>query len=392
MKTHTFLTGCITVAASLAASTAVGDVTMTQKFNLEAGGFLAMLAAEGTIETSISNDRSRTETEANSKSNQPGMAQAMTGVSIDRLDKGVNWDLNPDKKQFSEMTYRQKRAQLKEQTQQGAKGGSLPVSEDDCQWSDPILEVKKTGEKQRFANVKADQHLIIVQETCTVPQSGKRCEVTWVVENWMARRMPAADEIGDFHAALARELGVEEAMSGMPASSQAMMSMFEEGWEEAMDEAGDLEGFPVKTVMQFEMGGDACTTSNGQSIAMDDVWGDAAYAGARAGASTAGYHTRHAVAREATRAMGGGAAGSVAGSAAGAATGEVVSGLLGHFSKKKKAPPPEPAAQPESAPGTATTAGSAIIFRVSSELVAIEESGVPADQFEVPAGWKQVKP
>jgi hypothetical protein len=320
------------------------------------------------------------------------MAQAMNGVSIDRLDKGVNWELKPAKKQFSEMTYQEKRAQLKKQMQQGASGGSLPVSENDCQWSNPALEVRKTGEKQRFANIKAEQHLIIVQETCTVPQSGKRCDIAWVVDNWMAKRMPGEEEIGEFQSALARELGMEDSMSGMPASSQALMSMFEEGWEEAIDEMGDLEGFPVKTVLQFEMGGDACTTASGQSIAMDDVWDDAAYAGARAGAYTAGYHTRHAVAREATQAMGGGAAGSVAGAAAGAATGEVVSGLLGHFSKKKKSPPPEPAAQPESAPGTAATAGSTILFRLSSELVAVEESKIPSEQFEVPAGWKQVKP
>lgn len=319
-------------------------------------------------------------------------------TSITRLDKGLIWQLMPDKQKYSEMTFEQMRAQMKEsmaqleEMQQGGGAGALPVSEEDCEWSDPKMEIKETGQKQRFANVKAEQYIITIQETCTVPKSGQSCVLTWKMENWMARRMPGEDEAMAFNKAMAEKLGTEEMMSGVQASSMGLMAMFKGGWEEALDEMSDLQGFPVKTVMQMEMGGESCTAMSGQQIAMDDIWSSALDAGINAGAQTAGYHTGQQIAEETSKAMGDSVGGSIAGSAVGAASGEVISGLLSRFRKKKKAPEPEPQSVPV-AP-TATTAvpasGSVVLFRITTVLTAIDDDKIPADKFEVPAGWKNV--
>jgi len=376
--------------AAFFAINAAADVTMTQKVELEGGGFLSAMASEGTITTSISNDRSRVESDMGMNAGQTGAARSINSVTIDRLDRGVSWALAPDRQQWSEISFEEKRAHLEEQMENGAGDGKLPVSAEDCRWSDPKMDVEKTGEKQRFANVKAEQHIIIVQETCTVPSSGQTCVVTWALDNWMAKRMPGDDEARDFYNKLAKELGMDDGLSGLPASSRGMMSLFQEGWEDAIDEMSELKGYPVKTVIQMEMGGKACTTLSGQPIAMDNVWGDAMTAGARSGAYTAGYHTRWAVHHGTSQALGGGVGGAVAGSAAGAATGAVVSSMLNHFGKKKKKPPEQAAAEP--APAQTGEDGAAILFRVTSELTAIDDRRVPAEQFEVPPGWKQVEP
>ena len=387
--------------AVLASANTVADVTMQQRIEVEAGGAMSMLASEGTTTTSISNDKSWSESRMESNSSfMNSFTPNRDNFSIMRLDKNLAWQLMPDKQQYSEMTFEQMRAQLEqnkerlEEAQQSGGAGSLPVSAEDCQWSDPEVEVRATGERKRFANVKAKQHIITIRETCTVPASGQTCVVTWKLENWMAKKIPGQNEAMEFNKAIGEKLGIEDMTSGMQMASLGLMSMFKEGWEDALDEASDLKGYPVKTVMQMELGGESCTTMSGQPIAMDDMWGSALDAGIDAGANTAGYHAGSKVTQEAAQAMGGGVSGSIAGSAMGAASGEVVSGLLKHFGKRNKntEPPPAPAdpANTSTEVRANPATGSVVLFRITSELTEINDDNIPADRFEVPAGWKKV--
>jgi len=203
----------------------------------------------------------------------------------------------------------------------------------------------------------------------------------------MAKRMPGEDEIRSFTTAMTEKMGMSEFAVGGGGASMGLMSMFKDGWDEVSDETAKLKGYPVKTVMQMEMGGEACTTVSGQPIALDDVWGNAMDAGINAGAQTAGYHAGSAVSREAAQAMGGGVGGSIAGSAVGAASGEVISGMLKHFSKKKKKPP-EP--EEQSAVAADPASGSAVLFRISNELISVSDRKIDPEQFDAPASWEKV--
>ena len=70
---HRFLImGIVALISAAPAGTALGDVTIKQKVNMEAGGLLAGLAFEGTVQTAISNDRSRVESNMGAKSSSPG--------------------------------------------------------------------------------------------------------------------------------------------------------------------------------------------------------------------------------------------------------------------------------------------------------------------------------
>ena len=393
MLNRNLLPGCFTFLVALASTNAFADITTQQRIEVGAGGVMSFLSSEGTVITYISSDKSRSESVMESKSGLMGsFGPNLDSYSIMRLDKDLTWQLMPEKQQYSEMTFEQMRAQMEqskqqlEEMQQSGGGGALPVSDEDCQWSDPKLEIKETGEKQRFANVKAEKHIITVQETCTVPESGQTCVLTWTMENWMAKRMPGDDEAMAFNKALAKKLSTEDMMSGVQAASRGLLSMFEAGWEEALDEVSELKGFPVKTVMQMEMGGENCTAASGQPIAMDDIWSGALDAGINAGAQTAGAHAGQKVTQEAAEAMGGGVGGSVAGSAVGAASGEIISGLFKRFGKKKKQPEPQPAPATPASPA----AGSAVLFRITTELTDVNDDKIPAERFELPAGWKKV--
>ena len=239
--------------------------------------------------------------------------------------------------------------------------------------------------------MKAKQHIITIEETCTVPASGQTCVLTWTMESWMAKRMPGDDEVMEFNELLAEKMGTEDMISGLQASSRPLFAMFRDGWDEALDEVSELKGNPVKTVMQMEMGGESCTAMSGEPIAMDEVWNNALEAGIDSAAQSAGQHAGQAIANETADAMGDSVGGSIAGSAVGAASGELISGMFKHFGKKKKAEPqPAPATTATTTPELNSSVESVVLFRVTTELTRVNDGRIPSGQFEPPAGRKKV--
>ena len=368
---------------------ASADLTMEKQVKVSASGAMSMMGASGTVTTVISGERSRTENQMEPTSSLvKKFAKNMNTATIVRLDEERILNLSIEEQQYSEMTFEELRALMEksmEQTGEINGGESLPVSEDECQWSEPELDVKKTGEKQKFANIKAEQTIISVTQTCTVPDSGKSCNMTWNMEYWNTKRMPGQKEASSFQEGMAKAMGGEETLDMAKTYSRGLMAMFKKGWDEVLQESGDIEGYPVKTVMSLEMGGESCTTNAGQPIAMDDVWGQAMDAGVDAAANTAAGHAGNAVANETAEAVGDSVGGSVAGSAIGAASRELLGGAFKKFGKKKKDKKPEAVAQ-EANPAAA----SVTLFKISTELTAVNEDDVSDDLFVAPAGWEKV--
>lgn len=366
---------------------AMADVTLKQDVTVSASGAMSMMGSRGTITTIISGDRGRTENQMESTSKlMKKFAKNLNTATIMLLDEELMLNLVTEKQQYSEVTFDQMRAQLEkgmEQAEQVQGQGALPVNEEECQWSEPIMDVKKTGEKQKFANIKAQQTIISVTQTCSVPESEKSCNMTWNMEYWNAKRMPGKKEAIAFQQGMAKAMGGEEALGLAQAHSRGLMAMFKKGWDELLQESGDLEGYPVKTVMSFEMGGENCTTATGQPIAMDDVWSEAADAAMDAAAQSAAGHAGNVVANETAEAVGGGIGGSVAGSAIGAASKKLMSGAFKKFGKKKKKP--EPVVE-EANPAAA----SVTLFKISTELTGVDENDVPDSLFTAPDGWEKV--
>jgi hypothetical protein len=367
----------------------LADITLKQNVTVSASGAMSVMGSKGMVTTTISGDRGRTENQMESTSKLiRKFAKNLNTATIVRLDDELMLNLMPEKQQYSEITFEQMRAQMETSMAQVEQVGGqeqLPVSEDECEWSEPVLKVNKTGEKQKFAGVKAAQTIISASQTCTVPSSGKSCDMTWNLEYWNAKRMPGKKEATAFQEGMAKAMGGDEALGLAKVHARGLMGMFKKGWDDLLEESGNVEGYPVKTVMSLEMGGESCTTGAGQPIAMDDVWGRAANAGVDAAANSAAGHAGNAVANETANAVGGGIGGSIAGSAVGAASRELMSGAFKSFRKKKKKPEPEPVAQPAN-----PAVGSVTLFKITTELTDIHENDAPDSLFVVPAGWEKV--
>lgn len=386
------LTGSLLIIFTVSSAqfpTANADVTLHQNVTVSASGAMSMMGSSGTVTTMISGDRGRTENKVVSDSKLiRKFAKNANTATIVLLDDETMLSLMPEKKQYSEMTFEQLRAQMEKSmaaAEDIGQGGVLPVSQDECQWSPPEMEVKKTKEKQKFAGVKAEQMIISVSQTCTVPDSEKSCDMIWNMEFWNAKRMPGEKEAMSFQQGMARAMGGDEELGMLQAQARGLVAMFRKGWEDVLKESGKMKGYPVKTVMSLEMGGESCTTGAGQPIALDDVWSQAADASANAAAHSAAGHAGSAAGNAAANSVGNGVGGSIAGSAVGAASRELISGAFSKFRKKKKKDKAEQTAQPANpASGTVT------LFTISTELTGIDENDISDSQFVVPSGWEKV--
>ena len=386
------LNGLLVAATGLFGSTmATADVTLESNITIKGGGSFSMLNSTGTQTLMLSEKRARMESTTESESKMlKAFAKNANTASIVRLDEEVMQNLVPEKKQYSEMTFEEMSAMLDQAMSQSAGMGSgLPVNDESCEWSEPDLQVSKTGEKAKFAGISARQTLIEASQTCTDPSTGKQCKMTWSLDYWIARKMPGQDEIKTFTAGMAKAMGGDDQLSMVKMQASGLMGMFKRGWDEILTESGDMKGYPVKSVMSLKMGGDQCTMPGGQNIAMDGIWSEAASAGADAAAGTAAGHAGQAIQQETAEALGDSVGGSVAGSAVGAASQKLLSGAFSKFKNrgKKKKEEEKKAAQAEAAAND----GNVMLFTITSELVDDDQRDLAMSNFEVPAGWKKVE-
>jgi len=353
--------------------TAAADVTIEQKIDVDAAGALSMAAMQGTTVTSITADKSRTDNNLEFKS---GMMRTFAGgagetTDIIRLDEDRIISVDYKKKRYTEMTF----AEMRTQTEQGLQQleemreaqdaeepdtTDLPVTEQNCEWTNPTVEASGTGERQKIAGLNAEQMVITATQTCRDPESDKACDLTWTLEQWLAPKAPGGDEVLAFWQSYSEKLGLDElAGQANAAGLTQLFSQYRQGWEEIQNQSGELQGYPVKTIMQLEIGGVDCTTMEGQPISNESVFGDAM-----------------------AEAAGSAAAESVGSAAGGAIGGAIAKGLFGAFGKKEKAKQ-EPAAE--------SVAGSVRLFRFVSETTKINTKAVPADRFEVPAAFTSIE-
>ncbi len=127
------------------APSALADVTLHQNFTVSASGVMSMMGSNGEVTTMISGDRGRTENHIESTSSfMRKFAKNVNTATIVRLDDERMLSLAPEKKEYSEMTFEELRAQMEKSMAELEKiraRGGLPVSEDDCQWSPPELKI-----------------------------------------------------------------------------------------------------------------------------------------------------------------------------------------------------------------------------------------------------------
>jgi hypothetical protein len=337
------------------------DVTTQESMSLDAAGIVKM---HGTTLERTTGDKQRKDSEFHCEGFMSLLCGNTRTGDIIRIDRSLEWQLRPDKKSYLETPFptpeeraaAQKKMQetldkMKQcQQQQPQKASSSAADTSKCDLSPPRIEVKQTDEHASLAGHDTRKSSVNMTQTCTDKETGDVCEMVYGFDVWLTGdEIAGAADRRAFARAYMKKLGLDENNAAVKGAAQQFLAQYAGTMKELSAKAGDLKGYPLRTTFRFSMGGEHCGKAKQSSSQNDDS------------------------------SQGGG------GLAAKAAS-KLLGGLL---SKKSSSSTPDPNQPPAAAPGAAPTT-QVIAFTV--ETTAIDTAAIPAEQFELPAGWTPEQP
>ena len=356
-------------ALTFIASVALADVTVESHIAVIGTGIMSAGNMSGTTKTSISGERSRSDSDLQLQSKVVRMfAHGAVGptAEIVRLDQDKIDHLDLNKKQYTEQTFEEMRVRLqkaldqsKDNSQGQAQDAQKPMDDSKCEWLDPKVDVRRSGERASYAGYEAERLTITASQPCKDKETGAICEVALSLDEWLAPGFAANTEADKFHRAYAQKMGLDlNAGRGgfgggdINQRAQSMFGRYQGVWSEIVAKTKDVKGYPVKTSFAFAFGGAQCKSVQSQQQA--DSGGDS------------------------TPTTPGGLAGAMA-------------GKFGSMFHKKKDDAPAAGDPSAPAPAPALPDGLVPLITMTSELVSVSTAGVSADVFEVPADFKKTE-
>jgi hypothetical protein len=384
-------TACFVAGASLNVTVVQADVTVEQKTTLDVA---SMIKTHGASTTNITSDKKREDTESHCEGMMSMICGNVRGGEIVRLDRGVTWHLEPDKKSYREDIFAtpeemaemraKMQARLEKMRSCPVSQRQQPVDKSKCEMSPPKIDVHKTDDKMSIAGHDAQRTLATLTETCTDKETGDVCDTVVAVDIWLTQdKLPGAGDRRAFAQAYAKKLGLDDAQGAMSGEYARFLAPYQSQIKQLTDKSSDLKGQPLKTSLRVMMGGQQCS-------AVAKMKANGAGSADNSGSSTG--NPMNNVAQ------------------AGKAIGTSVSNLMGGLFHKKKtddsqtaasaATPPDTTSPASAPPTPATVAAGATdpyaqfiqMAAFTSETVTISTDAIPADRFDVPADWKKEVP
>jgi hypothetical protein len=342
-----------------AAGTAQADITVERSTSVEGVGAMAFANMSGTSKTSISGDKSRTDSDMKMQSKIIGfLARNALGPSADivLLDQDKVYHLNMNKKEYTETTFEEFRAQMQKISDQmnSSENRQQPsaVDQSKCVWLPAKVDVAKTGEKAQFAGYDAQRVTVTATQPCQDKETGAICEVALVLDQWTSSDFAESSEARKFYAAYASKMGIDPSSSqDVSERAKALFGQYKGLWTEVAVKMQSVKGYPVKSSFTLGLGGQQCKDSKSQQGQTSQTDNSSQSPSSIAGA--------------------------------------VAGKLGGLFQKKKDTADAPAAAPPPAAAAVAMPPGDVALMTVSSQVVSVSTSGVSADAFTVPAGFKK---
>ena len=365
-QVSSFFAGLGAVLA-LATGVAHSDVTMEQKISIQGVGAMAVGNMSGSTRTAISGNKSRTDSNLQPDSKVVRfLARNAVGPSseIVDLDADKTYRLNVNKKEYTEQSFEEIRTKLQNAVagsnsanDQGEAKRSQPAAIDQskCMWLEPKADVKQTGEKGTFAGFDAERVVITAEQPCQDKETGAICEIALTLDEWMAPGFGNNEETTRYRKAYAQKLGLDSALNQDSTDrAKAMFAQYQGAWSQVIEKMKDLKGYPIRSSFGLALGGDQCKQAQGAQQ-QSNGGGDNSASSSDSPSDIAGK----------------------------------VGAKLGSLFHKK---PDDSQSQTAGAtpPPATGPAGTVTLMTVTTELVSVSNSSIPADAFEVPAGYKKV--
>jgi hypothetical protein len=370
------------------------DVTIQQQTQFD----LAIIKAHGTSTELTSTDKRRSDSDMHCEGFMSMFCGNTQSGEIIRLDRDVEWTLEPKKMEYREtrlptaaqrLAAKQEAQAMMEKIKQcpAVAQHSAPAPDTSkCEMSPPRFEVKQPGTHATFAGHDAQLTQIAMTHSCTNKTTGDVCDFLFAVDTWLTQDEIAglADQKA-FQDAYHAKLGLDPSDPETQKQLRQFLAPYADALKEVSAKSGELKGHPLKTVLRVAFGGEHCAAAKNQPAGGGAGLGDASQAAANAGASSAATTANSA----ATAAAGNSVKNAIGSSALSSAANAFGNKLVGGLFKKKT---DTGAAAPSSTPDNALPPGMIQAVQISVETTSISAAAVPPEKFEIPAGWKRVEP
>ncbi len=385
--------GLTVLALAAGAAPALADVSVEQQTSMSIAGMnIDVHSVERT-----STDKQRRDSTTQCHGFLALFCHNVQGGEIVRLDKQLEWRLDPKDKTYTERAFptAEQRAMAQQKIQetlekmkqcpapQSQKTAQTGPDTAHCQMSPPVVNVKRTDEHATILGHDTHKTNVVMAQSCTDTQTGDVCEMDYGFETWLTSdEIPGEAERTSFQKQYLTAQGLDPNNPQLQGMMRQMMAPYADALKQLKTQASDFKGHPLKTTFYMSFGGPRCgkakqaqqqqASNGGGTSAMRSIAQNAM----RSGFSSLFHRGASSIGSDS---VGGAAASSAANSAADSAANAAANA----------------ATSPTSASGSAAAPpGSPMIQVVSltTETTAINSASIPSDQFEIPPGWKLQQP
>ncbi len=386
----------VTLAAAAALAVlpppARADVTVGQKTSMSLGGI--NIDVDSVERTSA--DKQRSDSTVSCHGVLALFCHDVESGRIVRLDRRVEWELQPKKRLYSERPFptAEQRAAAQQQldaAMEEMKNCPMPQSQNasqtapdtsHCQLSSPVLNVNDTEEHATILGHDARKTSVVLSQTCTDTQTGDVCEIDYGFETWLTvDQLPGSDERKAFVRKYLEAQGLDPNNPQLQRTVEQFMAPYADALKQLRSKAADLKGYPLRTTFYMAFGGPHCAKA--KQAAQQQVASSGGSSGfsmhsiaskALAGGFAGLFHRGAAAIN--TNSAGGAAAAGAANEAAEPAAGAAASSVT-------------PQSSAGNSTGAAPAPGALVrVVSLTSETTLIDTSSIPSEQFEIPADWR----
>lgn len=371
------------------------DVTIQEQASFD----LSLIKAHANTTELTSGDKQRRDSELHCEGFMSLLCGNSQGGEIVRLDKEVQWTLEPKKKQYREshfLSATERHAAEEQMRTTMEKLKNCPTSPQaantapdtsKCEMSPPKIEVHQTDKHATFAGHDTHMSELALTQSCHNKETNDTCDFVITLDSWLTQdEIAGVSDVAAFRTAYAKKLGFNDPNSQTFKQVQQFLAPYQDSLKQLSSKAADFKGYPLKTDIRISFGGAQCAAAKNAPAggAGGNAVTDAGKAASDAAASSASGAAGAAAGQAVSTAAGNSVGGSVLGSAASAFGSKLASGL---FAKKNaSAPAPAVAAPAAVAPNMIQVA------QITLQTASITPGPIPAEQFEIPAGWKLITP
>jgi len=401
------LAALTTLALALAiAGPARADVTVDQKMTMT----LAGMNIDITSTERTSGDKQRTDSTTQCHGFLALFCRNVQSGEIRRLDKQLEWDLQPKARTCIEHDFptAEQRAQAQQQfeaTMAQMKACPMPQQTaqtgpdtSHCQMSAPKVDVQQSADHATLLGHDAHRTTVTLSQTCTDPQSGHVCQFDYGFDMWLTSdALPGLSEQRDFQQKYMAAQGLDPNNPQLRGMAQQLLAPYADTLKQLQTQGASVQGFPLRSTFFLDYGGPQCGNAQSQQQQQQQAQAQqparrhgllGSIAGNAVGTGLSGLFHRSvniptsSVAGEVAANAANQTADAAATGAADATATSVGNASAAHAEQAAAAGPVPPP----------TPAGMVRMVSMSTEITAIDTSSIDATQFDLPSGYTIQQP